>query len=118
MRALLVLIFILITTLAQADDLKFQWTQNPPGTEGYRMYMDSSSNVVLDNIPFATTTASISMSPDGKCHNFWLRAYAGAIESGNSDIAVWCPATTDPPLPQPPVNVGGFKIEITVTPTQ
>ena len=118
MKTLLTALILLIATAAQADTLNFSWTANTDTTEGYRMFMDTSSNIVADNIPVATDTYTLDMASDGQCHNFWLRAYRGNLESGNSDVAVWCPgAPTDPPLPnQPPVNVGGFTINIVVTP--
>ena len=118
MKTLFTALILLIATAAQAETLNFAWTANTDTTEGYRMFMDTSSNIVADNIPVATDTYTLDMVSDGQCHNFWLRAYRGNLESGNSDVAVWCPAApTDPPLPnQPPVNVGGFTINIVVTP--
>jgi len=113
-----VLIFLLALSVlvVNAETLTFSWTANPEPTEGYRMYMDSGSNIVADNIPRETETYTITEDLNGDCHNFWLRAYDGDMESDNSDIAVACPVSEDPAIPIRPINVGGFTVAISVTP--
>lgn len=108
-----VFVVLLISSFAQAENLTFLWTANPPTTEGYRLYMDAGTNVVADNIPQAQTTYSLDIDLEGECHNFWLRAFNGYEESGNSDIAIACPVPSDPPPPIQLDNVSGFTITVT-----
>ncbi len=106
-----------LVSWSYAETLSFEWTANPEGTDGYRMYMDSSDLMILDIPNRLTTTASVDVDLKGECHNFWLRAYNAEQVSGNSDIAVGCPVSTDPPpATQPPVSVGGFTVTVTVEP--
>ena len=107
---ILALIFILTASFAQAEVLKFQWTANPPGTEGYNLYMDTGDVPILVLPGHETVTAQITVDLEGVCHNFWLRAYGDGMESDNSDIAEGCPVSSDPPAPVTLVVPGGFTL--------
>ena len=96
---------MIFVSYSHAGDVQFEWTQNPPGTEGYRLFMDST--MIVDDIPFTTTTIKTAFPDDGRCHNYFLRAFAGNLESGNSDIPTVCV----------PEAVHGFKITILIEPT-
>jgi len=104
-------------TWAYAEVLSFQWTPNPPGTDGYKLYMDTTDTVIVDLPDRLTDTTTVTVDLAGECHNFWLRAYDATTLSGNSDIAIACPVQADPlPPVQPPIKVGGFTVTVTVEP--
>ncbi len=111
----LVLALLLISTTANAQ-LNFEWSDYTDTADGFRLYQDSSSNMISDSIPISATTVSAPDPTDNECHNYWIRAFRNGVESGNSAIATWCPADVDPPVITRPVNVGGFNISIQVTP--
>ena len=108
-------VFVTMMTSAKADELKFSWSEYTGQADGIRLYQDSSDNNIQE-IAIDINTATIQAPTDGDCHNYWIRAYRGDMESGNSDIATYCPDDTDPPIVTRPVSIGGFTITTIVTP--
>lgn len=117
-----VLAIVLLMVASSASAVTFTWTnptENTGKVDGTKIYMDAASKGAVVTVGPTATTATVADPTDGKCHNYWARAYKGTVESANSTVAVWCPAAADPPaVIQPPVTIGGFKITTTVTPVQ
>ena len=86
--------------------------------DGTRLYQDSSTlGPVATIVGVATNKMEFTAPTDGKCHNYWATNYNKTGESPKSNPVVWCPPNTDyPPVGQPPVTVGGFKITTKVEP--
>ena len=109
MKTLFLLLPILLTWTASgmaATPLSFTWEANDPIEQitGYRLYMDSPANMVLE-IPDPLATACSYAAPKGN-HAFSLTAYRtaadGAVEeSGQSDYAIYAEKRT--PIPHPKV---------------
>jgi len=90
----LVLLLLLVTSPAFAWEVTFTWTANSDGTDGYRLLMDSGTNIVQEIPGRLTTTISYEIE-EVTCHSFALLAY-GTIDgkdevSDLSDFAVVCP---------------------------
>ncbi len=120
--AIFILTFLIVMALGArvyaAEEINFQWSEYTSQADGFKLYMDTAESSVGDDIAVTETTVSTPAPTDGKCHNFWLRAFAGDMESGNSAIAKWCPSDVDPPpATQPPAPIGGFIITTTTTVT-
>lgn len=91
MRLLLVVAVMLLAIPASAaDTLSFSWTANAPPLEGYYLYMDNADNKIL-TLPADAVTATVDKPTDGKHHAYYITAFDGTDESGNSDLAVWSP---------------------------
>lgn len=112
------LALVLLAVNVSAEELTFQWDTYTDNAEGFRIYMDSSDVIVANNIPVGDIEATLTADLNGSCKNFWIRAYAGDLLSAMSNIVVACPPTGSdpPPATQPPVAVGGFQVEVRVTP--
>jgi len=109
-------VLMLIPTLGSAEELSFAWTPNTDPIDGYRILMNDQTNIVADNIPAADSEITLTAPLDGQCKNFWMRAYRGTQESGNSNVVVVCPAGFNPPLPdQRPNPVSGFSVNVSIT---
>jgi len=114
MKYLLPLVFLLLATTVRAEELSFEWSKYTDKADGFRIYMDTSDVIIANNIPVTDVEITLTAELGSKCRNIWMRAFRGDLESGNSDIVVACPLSTDPPLPeQPPISMGGFTITVT-----
>ena len=108
------MITLLVPSIASA--ICFEWPDYPPAAEidGFRLLMDSHSNVVTD-IPADAREACAEVPDDGLNHNFFLVAYRGDSISDNSDIILIQQKLIDPPpAPQAPKRVGGFTIKVEI----
>lgn len=85
-----VIMALTATSLTAAETLTFSWEANSPPLDGYYMYMDNADNKIL-TLPADAVTVTIDKPTDGKHHAFYLTAFRGTEESGNSDLAVWSP---------------------------
>ncbi len=103
------IIAALLIRAACSAELSFSWTPNAAGADGYRLLMDSGTNVIQE-IPgamIATTTVTVS----DECHSFAILAYGIGGQSALSDFATWCP-----PAPDRPITPGTFLITIAPVP--
>jgi len=120
-KVILTMLLLLTVPLGSwaADTLQFSWSKYEGGSvTGFRLYQDIGEKFIVTGIPPDKTSVSIPVPIDGECHNYWIRAYRGADESLNSNIATYCPPDKDPPPATRPITVGGVKITIIVEETK
>jgi hypothetical protein len=113
------LIAIIILMASSASAANFSWT-NPPENvgkiDGTKVYRDAAASGAVATVGPTASSATVADPVDGKCHQYWARAYKGTIESGNSNVVTWCPAGVDPPAaPALPLAPGTFTITGTIT---
>ena len=112
------LIALLITcafcAVAQAAQVTLQWDANNPAPEGYRLYQREHGGNYNYSAPVwsgTRTTATVYDLADDTEYYFVVRAYAGTIQSGNSNEVLFVSTTPTPtPTPEP-------TVEPTPTPT-
>ncbi len=96
------LIIVFAITKVNAAEATFTWTPNTENTSGYKLVMDSGSNVIEDIPGIESNTVTVTVTDD--CHSFALFAYNDNDESILSDFATWCPPS--------PKAVGTFVITV------
>lgn len=77
-----------------AADVTVAWDPNDPSPEGYRVFMRQSASVYDYTQPAwegAGTRAIISDLSEGSTYGFVVRAFAGELESADSDEVVYTP---------------------------
>lgn len=99
-KLLLITLLMFAATPLYAATLHFSWTANTDSTKGYKIVMDSCSNVVLD-VPGRETTSATYELPaeqEGSTHTFSIFAYNDTQKSDCADFAVWQPPKLGMPM--------------------
>lgn len=123
MRVILALVVLGIfgfSSVSFADQLCFTWSvYEDESATGFRLHKDTRGVTVADDIPTTATEFCITDPKDEKCVNYFMVAFTPTATSVNSDVAVVCPTSDDPPpAEQPPVSIGGFSVRVVIEPNQ
>lgn len=98
-------LLVVMVVKVNAAEATFTWTPNTVNTTGYKLVMDSGSNVIQDIPGIESNTVTVTITDE--CHSFAIFAYNDATVDNVSllsDFATWCP-------PSPNV-VGAFLITV------